>query len=73
MPKKGSSGAVEFWESVSKKFGHNDHVFYELYNEPHNNSIETFLHGDEDYEGMIPMIAAVRKHAADAMLVVAGA
>ena len=76
MPLKarsGTGGAIEFWESVSAMFKDNDHVFYELYNEPHNNSTDLFINGDGTYAGMLDMIAAVRKNSADQMLVIAGA
>jgi hypothetical protein len=45
MPSKTGSPAVEFWESVAAKFADNDHVFYELYNEPHTNA-NTYENGD---------------------------
>ena len=76
MPLKnraGTGGATEFWDSVSAMFKDNDHVFYELYNEPHNNSVDLFINGDSTYVGMLDMIAAVRKNSADQMLVIAGA
>jgi protein subunit release factor A len=63
--KSGTGGSVEFWESVSETFAGNDHVFYELYNEPHNNETDVFIHGDDTYAGMLDMIAAVRKNSAD--------
>jgi len=28
-------GGIGFWDSVSSTFKDNEHVFYELYNEPH--------------------------------------
>ena len=71
--KAGTGGAVEFWESVSATFKDNDHVFYELYNEPHDNSTNLWLHGDGTYAGMLDMISAVRKNSQDGVLVVAGA
>ena len=40
--KEGTGGAIEFWESVSEMFKDNDHVFYELYNEPHNNTTDLY-------------------------------
>ena len=70
--KPGTGGAVEFWESVSAKFKDNDHVFYELYNEPHNNTTDLYLHGDDTYAGMLDLIAAVRNNTEDGVLVVAG-
>lgn len=74
MPKKeGEAGAVVFWESIAETFKDNDHVFYELYNEPHDNSEWCYLHGCDEYEGMLPMIEAVRRHAKDGVLVIAGA
>ena len=71
--KAGTGGAIEFWESVSAMFKDNDHVFYELYNEPHNNATDLFINGNDTYAGMLDMIAAVRKNSPDQMLVIAGA
>lgn len=68
----GTGGAIEFWESVAEKYASNDHVFYELYNEPHDNTDDVFIHGNSQYVGMLDMIAAVRKHSTDGMLVIAG-
>lgn len=64
MPLKGGfkGDAVDFWASVSEKFGTNDHVMYELYNEPHMNDIDVYLNGNDDYTGMLDMIAAIRKN-----------
>ena len=71
--KAGTGGAIEFWDSVSAMFKDNDHVFYELYNEPHNNSNDTFINGNGTYAGMLEMIKAVRNNSPDQMLVIAGA
>jgi len=79
MALKGGFGdSVTFWDSVASKFGTNDHVFYELYNEPHigtaatGTDLDTFLNGNTAYTGMIDMIAAVRAHSKDSVLVIAG-
>ena len=71
--KAGTGGAVEFWESVSAMFKGNDHVFYELYNEPHDNTTDLYINGNDTFAGMLDMIAAIRKDSPDHMLVVAGA
>lgn len=72
MPfKTGSTSAVNFWKSVATKFASNDHVFYELYNEPHTDE-NTYLNGNSQFESMANMVAAVRKHAPDGVLVIAG-
>merc|ERR1719273_2412313 len=55
--KAGTGGAVEFWESVSDMFKDNDHVFYELYNEPHNNTNDDFINGTDTYAGMLDTYA----------------
>ena len=77
MPFKQTSsdtgGALDFWDSVSAMFKDNDHVFYELYNEPHNNATDLFINGNDQFAGMLDMIAAVRKNSPDQMLVIAGA
>ena len=74
MPTKGGlNDAVAFWESVAETFGSNDHVAYELYNEPHNNDVTEYINGSSTKAGMKEMAAAVRKHSKDSLLVVAGA
>ena len=73
MPfKTGSTAAVTFWDSVATKFASNDHVFYELYSDPHTDE-DTYLNGDSQYESMVNMVSAVRKAAPDSVLVIAGA
>ena len=63
--KAGTGGALEFWDSVSAMFKDNDHVFYELYNEPHNNATNLFILGNETYVGMMEMIGAIRRNSTE--------
>lgn len=72
--KSGQIGGIEFWDSVSATFAANDHVFYELYNEPHmeDSQLDIFIHGDETYAGMLELEAAVRANVPDAVLIIAG-
>lgn len=42
----GTASAVDFWESVSQTFAHNNHVFYELYNEPHIDDMDAYINGN---------------------------
>ena len=68
--------SVEFWESIASTFKDNEYVFYELYNEPHlqdETTNDIYLNGDDTYVGMLEMIAAVRQHSKDQVLVIAGA
>ena len=39
--------SVLFWEALASQFGDNELVWYELYNEPHHSSYETWLNGTE--------------------------
>ena len=71
--KAGTGGALEFWSSVSDKFKDNDHVFYELFNEPFSNTTDRWLNGDGTYAGVLDMISTIRQNSPDQMLVVAGA
>lgn len=72
MALKGGKGdAIQFWDSVSKAFAGNDHVFFELYNEPHDIDADTFVKGSGTYAGALDMIDAVRKNAGDNVLVIA--
>lgn len=45
--KKSDSNAIDFWADIAEEFTTNDHVFYELYNEPHIQSQDTFIHGND--------------------------
>lgn len=64
--------AIKFWDSVASTFRDNKMVFYELYNEPHISDAHAFMYGSSQYAGMLEMRGAVRKHTADAVLIVAG-
>ena len=66
-------GAIDFWASVAQQFGGNEMVIYELYNEPHIDDVDVWLHGNAQYAGMLEMLAAVRARAPHAVAVVAGA
>jgi len=68
-----TGGALLFWSSVSAKFKDNDHVFYELFNEPFGTSTDTWMNGDGTYAGVLEMIKTIRDNSTDQMLVIAGA
>ena len=63
---------IKFWSSVAQRFGHNQYVFYELYNEPHISDESAYATGDATTAGMLEMLAQVRKHT-DNPVVIAGA
>jgi len=63
--KPGTGGAIEFWRDVSARFKGNDHVFYELYNEPHDNDADTFIYGNDTYAGALDMMAAIRDNTSE--------
>ena len=71
MATKGASNCIDFWDGVAGNFSNNSMVFYELYNEPHT-SVDPWMNGDATTAGMLEMLAAVRKHTANPV-VVAGA
>ena len=60
---------MAFWSSVSARFGDNFLVFYELYNEPHTSDVEVYIHGDATSCGMMEMLAAVRAHTANPVII----
>lgn len=65
MALKGTSttgDSVEFWNQLSQKYGSNDLVWYELYNEPFVNSYDIWLNGNTQYEGMKNMYDAIRQN-----------
>ena len=65
--------ALLFWDSVASTFGDNKLVFYELYNEPHISDIDAYINGNAQYAGMVEMVAKVRSHTADSVILIAGA
>jgi len=64
--------ALAFWSDLSQRFGGNDLVLFELYNEPHTDT-DTWMQGSQQYAGMLEMIDTVRQHAPNVPLVIAGA
>lgn len=75
MALKSDRGAdsLKFWDSVASTFKDNRMVFYELYNEPHISDMNAYVQGNSQVAGMLEMRDAVRKHSADAVLIIAGA
>ena len=69
MAGKGNTSCVAFWDSVALKFGENPMVFYELYNEPHRISTAVWAQGDATHSGMLEMLAAVRKHTKNPVII----
>ena len=55
-----AANARDFWNSVSATFKDNELVFYELYNEPHDVDTYAYIHGNNQYAGMLEMINTVR-------------
>ena len=70
--KDGAANAIDFWDSVSSTFKDNELVFYELYNEPHDVDANAYIHGNNQYAGVLEMMQAVRKNAPDQVFVIAG-
>ena len=68
-----TGNALDFWDSVAAEFGANKRVFYELYNEPHTSDTDAWMSGSASVAGELEMLATVRKHAPDAMVIIAGA
>jgi hypothetical protein len=66
--------SVEFWSSLAQRYGHNELVMYELYNEPFVADYTTWLQGGGGggFEGMQQMYDAVRQHTPN-VVIVAGA
>lgn len=59
----------EFWSQMAQKYGSNDLVWYELYNEPFSIDFSTWLHGDETYWGMADLYAAIRSQTDNPILI----
>jgi aryl-phospho-beta-D-glucosidase BglC (GH1 family) len=53
--------ALNFWKMISNKYKNNYKIMYEIYNEPHNISPETWWFGDEYYFGYKEIILAIRQ------------
>jgi len=59
----GNTGdSVQFWSDLAQRYGGNDLVMYELYNEPFVADYQVWLDGGNGYEGMKNMYDAVRQH-----------
>jgi len=69
MAGKGESNCVDFWDSVASRFADNGNVFFELYNEPHRVTQDQWMNGDSQYSGMLEMLAAVRKHSTNPVII----
>lgn len=69
MATKGKAGGVTFWDSIASTFGENSYAFYELYNEPHTSDFSAYLNGDDSTSGMLEMLAAVRKHTSNPVVI----
>jgi len=63
--------ATAFWKSVAQKFASNDHVFFEVYGEPHTDG-DVFIHGNDQYESMFNMVGAIHDVSFDPVIIVAG-
>jgi hypothetical protein len=68
-----TGNAIQFWDSVASIFGANKMVFFELYNEPHVSDVSVWMNGNDQFAGITDLLAAVRKHTPDSMVVIAGA
>lgn len=69
MAGKGATNCVDFWDSVASIHGSNSYVFYELYNEPHRVELDAWMNGDSTTSGMLEMLAAVRKHTTNPVII----
>jgi len=69
---RGSADCVDFWDSVASTFASNTLVFYELYNEPHRVDLDAWMNGDANTAGMLEMMAAVRKHTTNPVIIAGG-
>merc|ERR1712048_1423009 len=69
MAGKGATNCVDFWDSVASIHGSNSYVFYELYNEPHKVELDAWMNGDSTTSGMLEMLAAVRKHSTNPVII----
>merc|ERR1719410_2240081 len=69
MAGKGATNCVDFWDSVASTFADDSMVFYELYNEPHRVDLDVWMNGDSSTSGMLEMMAAVRKHTKNPVII----
>eukprot|EP01121_Diplochlamys_sp_Union-15-3_P007755 TRINITY_DN1999_c0_g1_i1.p1 TRINITY_DN1999_c0_g1~~TRINITY_DN1999_c0_g1_i1.p1 ORF type:complete len:541 (+),score=94.32 TRINITY_DN1999_c0_g1_i1:32-1624(+) len=65
-------GALTFWDTLSKKYGSNELVAYELYNEPWIMNFDQWYGGDNTYAGMKEMYDTVRKNAPKSLVIIGG-
>jgi len=69
MAGKTTTNCVDFWDSVAVMFSGNSNVFFELYNEPHRVDQDAWMNGNSEYSGMLEMLAAVRKHSTNPVII----
>ena len=67
-----TGNALDFWDSIAQKFGDNELAFFELYNEPYIGDTNVWMHGNDEYAGMLEMITTIRQHAPNNVLIIAG-
>lgn len=66
---KSPTNCVNFWDSVASTFADNTMVFFELYNEPHRIDVASWMSGSDTVSGMLEMLAAVRKHSSNPVII----
>ncbi|HVH99620.1 MAG TPA: cellulase family glycosylhydrolase [Enhygromyxa sp.] len=65
-PATPTGDALDFWTTLAERYGGNDRVFFELYNEPFGIDYDTWLNGGSgtngvEYRGMKELYQAVRQ------------
>jgi len=68
-----SGDSLAFWQSVSTTFASNPLAWYELYNEPHAPSLQVYMSGNTQFEGMQEMYDLVLSNKVTGMILVGGA
>lgn len=68
-----SGDSIQFWDAIAKKYGSNPLVWYELFNEPHDITYDTWLNGGTDnnitFTGMSEMYNTIRTHTQNPVII----
>lgn len=62
-------GGLDMWVDLAKTYKDTPHVFFEVFNEPHDISPQVWWDGDSQYYGYNEVLAAIRKHAPNLCLI----
>lgn len=64
-----SGNGLSMWIDIAKTYQTRSHVFFEIFNEPHEISPNVWWNGDDTYYGYKEVLTAIRRHASNICLI----